>query len=610
MLATLLTIAPTIAVVMFAVAWAIGGVAGPTLETSLASGSAALIGFWLFIKKPLVSDNQIALIAIGTTITIGALVLRSPGVIWLAVFPLLFSAELTVIHLFLPRRTAVTIHVGVAIVAIATMQIANPGVGELLTRDLSAAAWTGVIGIVVSLIRRHFDTSTALLYANANVDPLTNLTNRFAFSNVVNDAIATVDDRNRKRDAAATVFLLDLDRFKDINDALGHAFGDVLLQRVAGRLNSFVQQTALVSGAVAARLGGDEFALLVPRTLSVDEQIDIAESLRVHIVDRLLVDEINVTINVAIGSASFPDDGRTLSTLLHYADAEMYRRKMAHTGVAAPEAPNTQPTARRTRLLRDLEKAIAANELMLYFQPKIRLSDCAPLGFEALLRWQHPELGFVPPDEFIALAEGTGLIGPLTTNVLKMAAKQTAAWERMGLDLNVAVNISTRSLVDRNFAKEVAAIYREADASLRGLTLEVTETAVMRDVRLAEEILKEIRALGIRLSIDDFGTGYCSLAYLRDLNVDELKIDRSFILGMETDANTVIVRTAIQLAHNLGLSVVAEGVENQSIIEALRELGCDSAQGYHIARPLPAQEATVWITERLGASAELVRTLA
>jgi EAL domain-containing protein (putative c-di-GMP-specific phosphodiesterase class I) len=226
-------------------------------------------------------------------------------------------------------------------------------------------------------------------------------------------------------------------------------------------------------------------------------------------------------------------------------------------------------------------------------------------GVEALLRWEHPEFGFVPPSEFIPLAEGTGLITSLTRNVLEMAAAQSAVWDSLGLVVDVAVNISARSLVNRDFPSEIRAVYAQAGANPKQLFLEVTETAIMQDIRLADSILQEIRALGIRLSIDDFGTGYCSLAYLRDLAVDDLKIDRSFVFGMVTEANAMIVRTAIQLAHNLGLSVVAEGVESAEVLKALRELGCDDAQGHFLCKPIPGHEATGWIEQRLFADAAL-----
>jgi diguanylate cyclase (GGDEF)-like protein len=417
----------------------------------------------------------------------------------------------------------------------------------------------------------------------------------------VNQSLALVDDRGRSRDAQATVFLFDLDRFKEVNDTMGHNFGDALLCQVANRLDAFRTTHPEFNQGVLARLGGDEFALSAACSLHDERRSELESLLQQCIVEKLEVEGVSVAVEVSIGSAASPMHGKTLSALLQHADTAVYRNKVAHTGATKPEIESSAPhAARRTRLLRDLDAAIGTDQLSMYYQPKLRLSDNVAHGVEALVRWKHPEFGFVPPNEFIPLAEGTGLIGPLTTHVLAMAAEQSAKWHEMGLDLAVAVNVSARSLADRQFPTEVKDIFDRAGADLRNLILEVTETAMMTDIRLAGSILQEIRALGIRLSIDDFGTGYCSLAYLRDLAVDEVKIDRSFVFGMDNDANAVIVRAAIQLAHNLGLSVVAEGVENEAVLDALRTMSCDVAQGYHLSMPLPADALTQWMIERHG----------
>jgi diguanylate cyclase len=607
LLATLLAIGPASGAFIFGI-HNLFHPSRPSAIAALLSALTAAAGVGLFAFKPRLTDGQIAAIALLGSVGVAWLVLESPGVPWLASYPIISFVSIMLTHLFVKPRVAVPLHVLMIVTNLACMQIANPSLDSFFTRDVVIAVWMSVAGGIVSVVRRHLDRSTSLLFEQANHDAMTKLANRLSFTTEVNRALLLSNDRGRARHPSGAIFLLDLDRFKEVNDTLGHAFGDALLMQVSERLRTFSRTHALMSGSIAARLGGDEFALFTPNLIDETARHELVEAIRSAVTEHLEIDGVNVAVDVSIGSALHPNDGRTLSALLQQADSEMYRAKVTHSGLQTGDAGEAN-SGRKTRLLRDLDRAIGTSQLALYYQPKVRLSDGIAYGAESLLRWKHPEFGFVPPNEFIPLAEGTGLIGPLTTSVLKMAATQSAAWDAMGMEIAIAVNISARSLMDREFPAHIKAIFDQAGANPSLLILEVTETAVMRDISLAIVILEEIRALGIRLSIDDFGTGYSSLAYLRDLAFDELKIDRSFVFGMETEANKVIVKASVQLAHNLGLSVVAEGVESQIVLDALRELGCDTAQGYHLSRPMPAHDATVWLQLQSKSTAEIAVTI-
>jgi diguanylate cyclase (GGDEF)-like protein len=591
----LLISGPAVTIILFALGYA-HGVKGPVHLVFWVCALCIFGGLVLFIARPKLTDEQIWSIGILGSLAVGMLVILSPNALWVPAFPALFIVILTVAHLFLSRHVAFLLHGFVIAICIGAFQITSPSLHALVSRDLVNSAWATVIGVTVSLIRRHLDKSVQLLFIQANQDPLTQLHNRLAFTTTVDAALHDRDEKGQPRTAAASVFLLDLDRFKKINDTMGHAFGDSLLKQVSSRLNYCVETIDGLRGGTVARLGGDEFAVFAPRVLDDELRRSISVSLRHHITDRFQVDGVNVAVDISVGSATFPDHGISLSQLLHHADIAMYQAKIARNRSQSIELEPVD-SGRRTRLLQDLDHAVSTDQLTLHYQPKIRVADGRTCGVEALLRWRHPEFGYIAPDEFIPLSEGTGLIGPLTTQVLRMAAQQTAEWEKTGLELNVAVNISGRSLADRDFPKEIAKIYETAGVDPRRLTLEVSETAMMHDVRPTDPVLSEIRAMGIRISIGNFGTGHCSLTHLYGLAVDELKIDRSLVSAIGVAANTVIVRTALQLAHNLGLSVVAEGVESQTSLDALRLLECDFMQGYHFARAMPANEATLWLLQ-------------
>jgi diguanylate cyclase (GGDEF)-like protein len=383
------------------------------------------------------------------------------------------------------------------------------------------------------------------------------------------------------------MLLIDLDRFKEINDSLGHSYGDKLLCQVGPRLQSVLRE-----GDTVARLGGDEFAVLLPLVDGVAEARSVAERLREALHRPFDVDGVALDVEASIGIVVSPWHGTDTEALLRNADIAMYAAKELKAGavVFRPEEHVTAPS--RLSVLGDLRRALdGSDELFLHFQPKYTLDGERIEGVEALLRWHHPTVGLIPPDEFIPAAEGTGIILRLTEHVLDLALVQMRAWLDRGHAVPTAVNLSTRCLLDAGLPDLVQRLLAEHRVPAQLLRLEVTESAVMGDAARCMEVLQRLHDLGVRLSIDDFGTGYSSMAYLRRLPVDELKIDRSFVLGMTTTQHdAVLVRTAIDLGHNLGLTVVAEGVEGVEHVTALRALGCDIAQGYHYARPMAADQ--------------------
>jgi diguanylate cyclase (GGDEF)-like protein len=385
------------------------------------------------------------------------------------------------------------------------------------------------------------------------------------------------------------LLLIDLDRFKEINDTLGHSYGDKLLCQVGPRL-----QSVLRDGDTVGRLGGDEFAVLLPSVEGAAEAQAVAERLRAALHRPFDVDGVILDIEASIGIVLSPWHGTDTEDLLRNADIAMYAAKELKTGTVVFEPGEHGASPTRLTVLGDLRRALEGDdELFLHYQPKITLDGERIEGVEALLRWQHPTQGLIPPGEFIPVAEGTGIILRLTERVLGMALAQQRRWLDQGHGIPVAVNLSTRCLLDADLPDLVQRLLTEHRVPADLLRLEVTESAVMGDAARCMAVLQRLHDQGVRLSIDDFGTGYSSMAYLRRLPVDELKIDRSFVLGMTTASqDAVLVRTAIDLGHNLGLTVVAEGVEGAEHVAALRELGCDIAQGYHFARPMMAEALT------------------
>jgi diguanylate cyclase (GGDEF)-like protein len=426
-------------------------------------------------------------------------------------------------------------------------------------------------------------------------DTLTGLPNRELLHRRVEDAIESV----RRDGGTVAVMLMDLDRFKEINDTFGHHSGDRLLCEVAGHLSQAVRAQDTV-----ARLGGDEFALLCSPVAGSLGAVALAERAMEEVQRSHTVAGVEVDVDASIGIALFPRHGDTVDELLRCADIAMYASKASGAPtVFAPELDHH--SVARLALASQLRRAIAQRELAVYFQPKADFDTGRISSVEALVRWEHPEHGLLPPDEFIPLAEQTGLIRPLTTYVLDTALEQCRAWRREGLQLAVAVNITGRDLLDQRFAEEVKDLLRKWEVMPSRLELEITENTVLTDPVRARTVLMTLNELGVRLAIDDFGSGHSSLSYLKRLPINVLKIDKSFVLQMhDNEDDAVIVRSTIDLGHNLGLKVVAEGVSSVAAWDRLRRLGCDVAQGYYLSKPVPGSEiAALVTTEGVGGAA-------
>jgi diguanylate cyclase (GGDEF)-like protein/PAS domain S-box-containing protein len=445
-------------------------------------------------------------------------------------------------------------------------------------------------------ITQHKEAEAALLSQaalnehQALHDALTGLANRTLF----NDRIGHAVNPRRRTDARCAVAVVDLDGFKEINDSLGHAAGDELLVELSRRLES-----ALRTSDTVARLGGDEFGILLAEIRSREDVLHAVERMRVAIEEPVALQGLSLSLEASIGIALYPDDGEDAESLLRCADAAMYHAKDEKSGSAFYDASRIRHGTPRVTLMGELRRALDRHELVLYYQPKAVLLDGEVHSVEALLRWQHPDRGLVGPDEFIPMAQQTGLIKPLTLYVIDAALRQCQAWLTDGLRLAIAVNLSARNLVDGDFPDQVTGMLERWEIEPDLLEFEITESAMLTDPGRTRLILERLSSMGIRLSIDDFGTGYSSLAYLKRLPVNEIKVDRSFVMNMDEDEDdATIVRSTIDLGRNLGLDVVAEGVESEQVWERLRTLGCTAAQGYYLSRPVPASELQAWLEQR------------
>jgi diguanylate cyclase (GGDEF)-like protein len=457
-------------------------------------------------------------------------------------------------------------------------------VGGLVQADLGlleAVAGHAAIGLSNGRLADRLRDQVAENSHQAMHDSLTALPNRLMFDRFATEALGG--------SARGAVLLLDLDRFKEINDTLGHAAGDAVLQEVGARLSATVPP-----GACVARLGGDEFALVMMGA-ELHDATHLAERIRHALTAPLNILGVTLTVDASVGIALAPEHGPDTATLLRRADVAMYEAKDGHTGIAVYAADRDHHSAARLALVADLRAAIADGDLVLAYQPKTETSTRAVYGVEALVRWQHPLRGVIPPDDFIGIAEQTGLIAPLTEWVLRTALAQCRLWLEDGLDLGVAVNISPRTLHDPSFTASLVALLEESRVPAARLTLEITEGALMDDPERAIDVLWELRRAGVRLSVDDLGVGHSSLAYLKRLPVHEIKIDKSFVTRMVDDGDDEAIVTAIiAMVHRLRMTVVAEGVEDERTLMRLAELGADLAQGYWMSRPVPAAEIAPW----------------
>ncbi|MGZ4132136.1 MAG: putative bifunctional diguanylate cyclase/phosphodiesterase [Actinomycetota bacterium] len=421
-------------------------------------------------------------------------------------------------------------------------------------------------------------------------DSLTGLPNRMLFQLRLVEAI----ERARESDGSLAVMLMDLDHFKEINDTLGHHFGDLLLQEIGPRLSTVLRDDDLM-----ARLGGDEFGIVLPDLPDEEVAVRVVERLLEELEKPVSVEGLALDVSGSVGIAVFPRQANDAETLLRRADVAMYAAKENGGGYELYDDELDRHNPQRLTLIGQVRPAIESGEFVMFYQPKVRLEDGRVAGAEALIRWEHPTLGLVPPDHFIPLVEKTVLLRPLTHFVAESVLTQWRQWADMGIRLPLSINISARSLLDGQLPNEVEDLLSRFEVPPAFLRLELTESFLMGDSGRSTAVLDSLSDVGVGLSIDDFGTGYSSLSYLKRLPIEEIKIDKSFVMQMHVDANDfMIVRATVDLGKNLGLRTVAEGVEDLQTFDRLAEFGCDEAQGYYISRPISAIEFTRWLSVR------------
>jgi diguanylate cyclase (GGDEF)-like protein len=446
------------------------------------------------------------------------------------------------------------------------------------------------VGIALLRARAEQGRANATIERMAHYDRLTGLPNHALFE----QRLRAVLSQARSFDRTLGLFIIDITRLRDVNDVFGFHSGDVVVREVAMRIGR-----ALGPDAIFARMRSDEFALLCP-VANVAEAAGVAERITDAASAPFEIGTVKVDINLTVGISLYPAHGKDSTLLMRHADVAMYEAKKSATRCMFYRHEQDENRARRLAMVGELRHAIEANQLVLHYQPKVSVRDRRVCGFEALVRWMHPERGLVPPDEFIALAEQSGLIRPLTDWVIAKVLQQSAGWRRRGLALPIAVNLSVYNLRDPCLIQKLEQSLQEFDAAANWLELEITEGAVMDDPSNALEILRRLREIGITLFVDDFGTGYSSLGYLKKLPVDAVKIDKSFVIDMTDDQDSeAIVRATINLGHELGLNVVAEGVESGTAFDHLAALRCDVAQGYFIGEPMLSADLHGWLDQGL-----------
>ncbi len=421
----------------------------------------------------------------------------------------------------------------------------------------------------------------------ALTDPLTGLPNRALLYHRIHHGLMAA----RRSSSQAALVMIDLDRFKEVNDTLGHDQGDELLIAVAERISALIRP-----GDTLARLGGDEFVIFLREAHDPVAGEEIAARLIDRMLEPFVLRDMVVQVGASVGISYFPEHGNDAEGLLRRAEIAMYQAKERHAGYQVYRSERDGHTQRRLTLASELNEAIKNDGLVVHYQPKIDLATGELRGVEALVRWNHRTLGLVPPDEFVSIAEDTGLIRPLTMSVLAQSMRQCRTWSALGFDQHIAVNLSARTLLDRSLVGEVEQMLAKWHVSGSSFTFEITETGIVADEELAAITISGLHELGILISIDDFGTGYFSLAGLRRMPIDEIKIDRSFVSTMSAEEkDAFIVRSTIALGQDLGFHVVAEGVEDEETLRELRSLGCDSAQGFLMSRPLPPEDLVPWL---------------
>jgi len=460
-----------------------------------------------------------------------------------------------------------------------------------LTTDVQRHDEIGELAVSFLVMAQQLVNLLGSLEYKALHDALTGLPNRTLLSKRLNKAIQVASDKQQP----LALLMIDLNGFKEINDTLGHGMGDLLLCEIAKRLPAYVR-----ADDTFARLGGDEFAVVLPNADLVQAKQMTAQLLEA-ISEPFEVGERLLRVSASAGIVTYPEHGTDKDTLLQHSDVAMYLAKHRHIGYVVYDSAEDSHSLERLTLMTDLRQAINQKSgLILYYQPQLNLQTGQVQSVEALVRWNHAKYGLIMPDVFIPTAEKTGLMGPLTQTVLDIALRQCVLWQEKGIDVAVAVNLSASNLQDSDLPNWVEGRLNALGVSAHKLRVEITETVMMSDPLQAEKVITGLERLGIQIAIDDFGTGYSSLAYLRQLPLTEIKIDKSFVMAMcQNNNDTVIVQTIIDLAHNLGLKVVAEGVEDLNTQDILQGLNCDIIQGYYLSKPQPAEQLTEWLQARV-----------
>ncbi len=466
--------------------------------------------------------------------------------------------------------------------------IASGGYDRALDVDTGISEIASLAGDFETMRRELVRHNKELEYQSLH-DALTGLPNRVLLQDRLRQAIHTA----QREDRPLALFMIDLDGFKSINDTLGHHYGDLLLQQVASRIKGVLRKSDTI-----ARFGGDEFCILLPTITDARHATDIAGKIATTLEQPFFFEDQPYQVGLSIGIALYPEHGADSGVLMRHADVAMYIAKQNNLDYTIYDASQDQNNICRLSLMWDLRKAIENGDLHLDYQPIVDLHDGRIDAVEALVRWDHPQRGLVMPEEFIALAEQTNLIKPLTIWILTEAVHQCADWQGRGYDFRVAVNLSPRNLHEHDHPRQLMDIIEREAIDPAGLTLELTERAIISEPKGTRKILDAFHAMGVNLALDDFGTGYSSLGTLKKLPLSAIKIDKSFVMDLNEHKDSLtLVRAIIDLAHNLGLQVIAEGVASREIMHRLKSLGCDQAQGYFIARPLSPAGLECWLRD-------------
>ncbi len=460
---------------------------------------------------------------------------------------------------------------------------------RLLTTSI-IITWIGIwIGLVLShIISRSLKAKNKELEHQAFHDQLTGLPNRLLFLDRLEQALLNSDREGK----SFALLLMDLDNFKDLNDTLGHHYGDELLQQVGEKIKESLRKRDTF-----ARLGGDEFAAIL-YDVEIDKVLICIDKLRDNMKTPYSINETLVESKASIGVALYPFHGNDSQTLLQHADVAMYQAKKTRSGYAIYDSRFNVYSLRRLQLMNELRGAIENNHISVFYQPMISQSENRVVAVEALARWNHPDMGFIPSDEFIPVAEQTGIIRQLTLFVLKTALGDCKSWRDQGYDIRISINLSPHCLQDVSFPDNLQSILDDSGMASTNVDFEITETALMQDLNSAKNVLQHFNDAGYKISIDDFGTGFSSLEHLKELPIDTLKIDKTFVMDMnENERDAAIVRSVIELGHNLNCKVVAEGVENEKTLKKLIEFDVDVLQGYFFAKPMPSEQLESWLVK-------------